>query len=136
MEKGNDEIPYEVLGEIAERLFEECEEDEAVLARALDRLDAEIRDELLVSDLLNAYQVFYYFFNVVPGELEKERLLLQPASALVEGVLVDEIDFFRILFRIEDRRPVISVTDREEVLVHYRQKDAYQRAIRFVDENL
>lgn len=136
MDKGNEEIPYTVLGEIAERLFEECEEDERLLAVALERLDEEIRDELFVSDFLNAYQVFYYFFRVVPGELEKDRLILQPASALVEGVLIDDIEYLEVIFLIEDHRPVISISDGEEVLVNYRGKDAYQKAVRFIDENL
>lgn len=136
MDKGNEEIPYTVLGEIAERLFEECEEDERLLAVALERLDEEIREELLVSDFLNAYQVFYYFFRVVPGELEKDRLILQPASALVEGVLIDDIEYLEVIFRMEDHRPAISISDGEDVLVNYRGKDAYQRAVRFINENL
>jgi hypothetical protein len=136
MDKGNEEIHYTFLGEIAERLFEECEEDERLLAVALEKLDEEIREELLVSDFLNAYQVFYYFFRVVPGELEKDRLILQPASALVEGVLIDDTGFLEVIFRIEDHRPVISISDGEDVLVNYRGNDAYQRAVRFIDENL
>ena len=136
MDSGNEKIPYTVLGEIAERLFEECEEDELLLAGALDRLDEEIREELLVSDFLNAYQTFYYFFRVVPGELGKDRLILQPASALIEGVLIDDIGFLRVTFRIEDHEPVISISDEEEILVNYGGKDAYEKALRFIDENL
>ena len=51
-----------------------------------------VRNELLVSDLLNAWQVFYYFFRTVPDELVRERLELEPASSLVLGVAIDEID--------------------------------------------
>ncbi|HUU74723.1 MAG TPA: hypothetical protein VMW63_01395 [Methanoregulaceae archaeon] len=136
MENENEAVPYRVLGEIADLLFEECEEDESLLAEALDGLDVNIRDELLVSDFLNAYQTFYYFFREHPGDLEKDRLILQPASALIEGLILGEIEFLEVIFRIEDHQPVVSVSDGEETLVHYRGKEAYRQSIRFIDENL
>ncbi|KQC10826.1 MAG: hypothetical protein APR55_08650 [Methanolinea sp. SDB] len=137
MDEGNGTIPYAVLGEIADDLFLECEDDEALLARALDSLDADIRTDLLISDLLNAYQVFYYFFRVLPGDLEKERLMLQPASALARGVLLDEFEGIRVVFLVEGHRPHILVTEEgEEVLVRYSGIDAYKRAIQYIRENL
>lgn len=137
MDEGNGKIPYAVLGEIADDLFLECEDDEALLARALDSLDADIRTDLLISDLLNAYQVFYYFFRVVPGDLEKERLVLQPASALARGVLLDEFEGIRVVFLVEGYRPHILVNEEgEEVLVRYSGRDAYKRAVQYIRENL
>ena len=47
-----------------------------------DALDPALRNELLVSDLLNAYQAFYYFFRILPDDLVCERLELEPASSL------------------------------------------------------
>jgi len=136
MDEGDGKIPYAVLGEIADDLFLECEDDEALLARALEGLDADIRADLLISDLLNAYQVFYYFFRVEPGVLEMERLMLQPASALERGVFLDGFEGIRVVFLVEDHTPQILVSDEEDVLVRYSGKDAYRRAIQYIRENL
>ena len=54
-------VPYHRLVAVADHLFEECEEDVKCLSHMIDALDPALRNELLVSDLLNAYQVFYYF---------------------------------------------------------------------------
>lgn len=127
---------YRELAGIAEHLLERSDEDESLLARELDSIDAAIRRELLLSDFLNAYQVYYYFFREAPGDLERERLILQPASALVQGVMMAELELLEIIFRVEDERPVISVSDGEQFLVNYRGKDAYHRALRFIDDAL
>ncbi|GEM_PF-977669 len=127
---------YRELAGIAEHLLERADEDESLLARELDLLEPEIRRELLQSDFLNAYQVYYYFFREAPGDLERERLILQPASALVHGVMIAELELLEIIFRVEDDRPVISVSDGEQFLVNYRGKDAYRRALRFIDDAL
>ena len=55
------------------------------LSGMLDALDTGTRNELLESDLLNAFQVFYYYFRINPDELVKERLELEPASSLHNG---------------------------------------------------
>ncbi|MCC7567629.1 MAG: hypothetical protein KO173_05475 [Methanoregulaceae archaeon] len=136
MDEGEGKIPYSVLTEIADDLFLECEDDVALLARALDGLEADIRNDLLISDLLNAYQVFHYFFRVEPGVLEMERLMLQPASALVKGVLLDEFEDIRVVFRVEDHGSQILVSDEEDVLVRYSGRDAYERAVQYIRENL
>ncbi len=136
MDEGEGKIPYSVLTEIADDLFLECEDDAALLARALDGLEADIRNDLLISDLLNAYQVFHYFFRVEPGVLEMERLMLQPASALVKGVLLDEFEDIRVVFRVEDHGSQILVSDEEDVLVRYSGRDAYERAVQYIRENL
>jgi len=128
--EGREKIPtYRELAGIAEHLLERADEDEALLARELDLIDPPIRRELLVSDFLNAYQVYYYFFREAPGDLER-------ASALVQGVMMAELELLEIIFRIEDDRPVISVSDGEQFLVNYRGKDAYNRALRFIDDAL
>ncbi|MFY9799660.1 MAG: hypothetical protein WAK10_00245, partial [Methanoregula sp.] len=78
-------VPYPELVARADHLFEECEDDVSCLASRLDSLDSEMRYELLVSDLLNSYQVFYYYFRTFPDELISERLELEPASSLIKG---------------------------------------------------
>jgi hypothetical protein len=129
-------VSYQELGDIAEALFEESEDDPIALSRLLDSLDPGVRNELLISDFLNAYQVFYYYFREEPGELERERMTLEPASSLLHGIRIREIDLFEIIFRVEDMQAVMSVSDGEVVLVNYRGPDAYRRAVRYIDENL
>jgi hypothetical protein len=129
-------VSYQELGDVAEALFQESEDDPIALSRLLDRLDPGVRNELLLSDFLNAYQVFYYFFREEPGDLERERMILEPASALLHGIRIREIDLFEIIFRIEEKQPVMSVSDGEMVLVNYHGPGAYRRAVRYIDENL
>jgi hypothetical protein len=131
-----DPIPYSELSRVADQILENGEDQPEILARELERLPPEIRDELLTSDLLNAFQVFYYFFREDPGDLERDRLTLQPASALLTGVLVTEIDLFDILFSIDAGEPVLSVSDGDQVIARYRGVDAFRKAIRFLDESL
>jgi hypothetical protein len=123
------------LADIADDILERAGEDPDALAGELDRLDLAVRNQLLVSDFLNAFQVYYYFSRKVPGELEYERLLLQPASALAHGVLLIETDLFLVIFRVEDGQPVISVGDGENIIANFRGKDAYEKALRFIDES-
>jgi hypothetical protein len=129
-------VPYSELSHIADQILEKGEDQPDVLAKELERLLPEIRGELLTSDLLNAFQVFYYFFREDPGELEQDRLTLQPASALLTGVTVTEIDMFEILFSIDAGEPVISVSNGDEVIARYRGVEAFRKAIRFLDESL
>lgn len=131
---GEEPLPYRDLVRIADRLLERGEDNPAVLAGELAYLAPVIRDELFTSDLLNAYQVFFYFYRKDPGDLERERLMLQPASALGAGVLIAELDLFEIFFSLEQGEPVFSVSDGESVLARYQGPDAYQRALRFLDE--
>lgn len=131
---GEEPLPYRDLVRIADRLLERGEDNPAVLAGELAYLAPGIRDELFTSDLLNAYQVFFYFYRKDPGDLERERLMLQPASALGAGVLIAELDLFEIFFSLEQGEPVFSVSDGESVLARYQGPDAYQRALRFLDE--
>ena len=88
-----DAIPYNDLVRIAEQILETGEDNPGELARQLDLLDPAVRAALLGSDLLNAFQVFYYFYREVPGDLETDRLILQAASAITTGVLMTERDF-------------------------------------------
>ena len=92
MDTENSVPSFPELVRIADCLLEESGEDEDALMRRLETLPGAVRRELLVSDLLNAWQVFYYFFRTVPDELVRERFELEPASSLVDGVEIDEIE--------------------------------------------
>jgi hypothetical protein len=131
-----DAIPYNDLVRIAEQILETGEDNPGELARQLDLLDPAVRAALLGSDLLNAFQVFYYFYREVPGDLETDRLILQAASAITTGVLMTERDFYEVIFRIENGEPMISVSDGTEILANFRGHHAYREALQFLDDAL
>lgn len=126
-------VPYRELARLADRLFAVSGDDEDRLAKGLDNLDPETRHELLTSDLLNAFQVFYYYFREKPEELEEEMMILQPASALKHGVLIREADDAELYFAVEGEEPVIVIADGEEELARFHGMDAYRRGIRYLE---
>ena len=113
MDTKNPVPSFPELVRIADCLLEESGEDEDALVRRMEVLPGPVRCELLVSDLLNAWQVFYYFFRFIPDELVKERLELEPASSLVNGVAIDEIELLTRVFRVNHSQPV-DYRDRRE----------------------
>ena len=104
--------------------------------RLLDGLDPGILDDLLVSDLLNAYQTFFYFFREKPGELEKDRMILQPASALIRGTVVREVDLLEIIFLVREGEPVVEVREADTILATFSGKTAFRDAEQFVEDYL
>ena len=123
-------VPYNNLVALADHIFEECEDDVKCLSHRIDTLDPALRNELLVSDLLNAYQVFYYFFRILPDELVCERLELEPASSLTRGVKIDEVELLDLVFSVKNHEPVITVSDGEHPLVTYKGKTAYTEGMK------
>jgi len=126
-------VPYHDLVAVADHLFEECEDDVKCLSYMIDALDSALRNELLVSDLLNAYQVFYYFFRILPDELVYERLELEPASLLTSGVKIDEVELLDLIFSVKNHEPVIMVSDGEHSLVTYKGKTAYADGLKYIE---
>lgn len=126
-------VPYPKLVDLADHLFEQCEDDVACLAPMLDNLDSTMRNELLASDLLNAFQVFYYFFRTIPDELVQERLELEPASSLIMGVKIDEIDLLDLIFSVKNHEPVIIVSDGEKPLMTFKGKKAYAEGVKYIE---
>ena len=126
-------VPYHTLVALADHLFEECEDDVRCLSHRIDALDSNLRHELLVSDLLNAYQVFYYFFRILPDELVGERLELEPASSLTRGVKIDEVELLDLVFSVKDNEPVIMVSDGEHPLVTFTGKTAYTDGLKYIE---
>ncbi len=124
-------VPYHTLVATADKLLEECEDDVVCLSKKIGSLDAGLRSELLVSDLLNAYQVFYYSFRTFPDDLLKERLELEPASALVHGLKIDEIDLLELFFLIRGDQPVIAVSDGEKIVATFSGRSAYKDALAY-----
>jgi hypothetical protein len=129
-------LPYDELVSAADQILDECDGDVALLSEKLDQLPNQMRDELLVSDLLNAYQVFYYFFRETPAELQTERLILSPGSALLDGLLIDEIELLELIFAIIDHQPVIVVSDGEYALGTFLGPDAYRDGLTYIRSTL
>jgi hypothetical protein len=127
--------PADELEATADAIFEECEEDVVCVASRLDGLEEELRWELLESNLLNAWQVFYYFYRFFPDELARERLELEPALAARTGVLLEERDLFEILFFVKARRAFIGVSDGESLLAHFEGAEAFSEAQAYADAN-
>jgi len=126
-------IPYRDLVALVDRLLEESDDDVDLLAGRIGSLDADVRGELMVSDLLNAYQVFYYYFRTVPDELAKERMELEPASVLKDGLMIDEVDILSLLFLMEDRKPWIIVSDGEKRLASFTGRTAYAEGMKYLE---
>ena len=125
-------IPFNILAALADRLFLECEDDVKCLSRMIETLDPATRNELLVSDLLNAYQAFYYYFRTCPDELVCERLELEPASSLLVGVKIDEIELLDLIFLVKNHEPVIIVSDGERIFT-FKGKTAYNEGLKYIE---
>jgi hypothetical protein len=133
MSSDSNSIPYRTLVAAADRLFRECEDDVDLLSDKLEALDPDLRSELLVSDLLNAYQAFYYFFRTVPDELVKERMELEPASELIRGIKIDEPDLLEMYFFVKNRGPVIVITDGDRALATFSGRNAYANGLKYLE---
>ncbi len=129
-------MDYFELAALADKVLEIGGENEEQLAAVLDTLEPTSRAELLVSDFLNAYQTFFYFFRTIPDSLIREHLILTPASDTQDGVLVEEVDLFQIVFYVRDDVPFIAVGDGERLRAKFQGKDGYREAHEYVEENV
>jgi hypothetical protein len=126
-------VSYAELVAIGDHLFEKCEEDVSCLASGIDALDTDVRNELLVSDILNSFQVFYYYFRIFPDELIGERLELEPASSLIPGVKIDEIELLELLFLVKNHEPLIIVSDGEKAITTFKGKTAFADGLKYIE---
>ena len=125
-------LPYSRLVAVADKLLDDADEDIVHLTLGIDALEQPIRDELLISDLLNAYQVFYYFFRIEPDILVQERLDLEPASSLINGLKIEETDLLEMYFGIRNAMPVIVISDGDKVVATFSGKSAYEQGRMFL----
>jgi hypothetical protein len=119
--------PYQELVDIVDAILDECDDDVPCIAQKLDRLDDASRNEILVSDLLNAYQAFYWFFRTVPDILTMERMDLEPASSLKTGLLIEETDLLEMYFVVHESHPVIIVHDGDKAVATFTGRTAYEQ---------
>ena len=133
MSPGTPPIPYQQMVAAADRIFEDCEDDVQCISLQLGKLDPAMRSELLVSDILNAFQTFYYYFRLVPAGLVKEQLELEPASSVVHGIKIDEIEFLELIFLVRENEPVILVTNGQETVTSFTGRNAYTEGLKYLE---
>ena len=126
-------IPYPELATLADQLLEESDDDIERLVNGIGSLDTDVRNELMVSDLLNAWQVFYYYFRTVPDELVKERMELEPASALPHGMKIDEVEFLSLAFVMKDHKPLIIVSEGEKTVATFSGNTAFANGMKYLE---
>jgi hypothetical protein len=127
-------MDYFELATLADKVLAISGDHEEQLAQVLDTLEESSRSELLVSDFLNAYQVFFYFFRITPDAFIREHLILIPAAEVKDGVLVEEFDLYQIVFYVRNGKPFIAVGDGEHLVTTFTGSDAYRAAHRYLDE--
>jgi hypothetical protein len=125
--------PYSTLVDIADRLLDDCEDDVECLAVRLGGLEPDIQRELLVSDLLNAWQVFFFFFRTDDNELLRERLELEPASVLSGGIRLGKTDFLEMFFVVRDAKPVIAISNGEKTVATFSGSSAFAQGRQFME---
>lgn len=133
MHAGTSQTPYESLVALIDRILEDCEEDVECLVVRLDGLEQPVRDELLTSDLLNAWQVFYFCFRREPDILTVEHMELEPASALRGGLKIEETDLLEMYFVIHEGIPVIVIHDGDKAVAMFSGKTAYRQGRTFME---
>ena len=127
MEPAGTGRPYQELIGIVDAILDACDDDVPCIAKELDAVAEASRNELLVSDLLNAYQVFYWFFRTEPDILTRERMDLEPASSLKTGLLIEETDLLEMYFVVHESIPVIIVHDGDKAVATFSGKTAYEQ---------
>lgn len=135
MEGPTHRISQEDLAACADVILAQTEEDAFRIASALETIEPGIAHELITSDFFNAYQAYVWFFRTEPGDLVRERMMLEPASALEDGVLIEEGDLFEVLFVIRDKKACLVITDGSEVVAEYDGRGAPEQAWTYLREN-
>ena len=122
-------IDYFELAELADRILTIAKDDVDVLAGVLDELDEELRCELINSDFLNAWQVFYYFYRESPDEMAIDRMLLHSATELKNMVLIGDDQYLELWFGVELCVPYIVLKEDGEETERFYGPGAFDEGI-------
>jgi len=133
MENTQPRPTFPELVALVDRMLDDCEEDVECIAIHLGKLEPEVRNELLVSDLLNAWQVFYYCFRTDPGAYIREKLDLEPASVLQNGLMLEEVDLLELHMAVKDGKAIIAIWDGERSVTSFSGKNAFRDARNFLE---
>ncbi|HWQ63221.1 MAG TPA: hypothetical protein VN429_02310 [Methanospirillum sp.] len=108
---GDDGGRYADLADLVEGILDRCDDDPACIAVALNTLEPGTRNDILSSDLLNAWQVFWYYFQAYPGDEQVEFLVFHSAGELSRGVPMGVAGIFRLTFIVKAGEPCILIED-------------------------
>ena len=126
---------YAELADLVEGILARCDDDAACIAIALDSLDADIRNEILSSDLLNAWQVFWYFFRIYPGDEAVEFLVFHPAGELGHGVPMGEMNVFVLTFFVINEEPAIRIEDDLTEVARFHGSTAWTDTLNYIEKD-
>jgi hypothetical protein len=124
---------FDMMAEIMDTIFARCDDDPACIAGELKNLDPGIRDEILASDLLNAWQVFWYFFAAYPGDEAVEYLIFHSASELSRGVPMGEYDILSLRFHVIGGTPLLILSDDIQEVGRYSGSSAWTAVSSFIE---
>jgi hypothetical protein len=123
---------YNTLSTIADTIFNRCNDDPSCIAKEIRKLDEETRHDILSSDLLNAWQVFWYYFHEYPGEEGEEFLMFHSAGELSRGVPMGELDIFTITFFVINGEPEIRIADDLHEVAGFTGSSAWADTIKYI----
>lgn len=126
---------HDTLSDTIDSIFRRCGDDPSCIAAAIRGLDPDIRHEILSSDLLNAWQVFWYHFATNPGAEAEEFLNFHSAGELAEGVPMGEAGILTLTFSVTDDEPAISISDDIREVARFTGSSAWTDTLRFFDDN-
>ena len=129
----SDNEQYNTLSDIADAIFRRCSDDPSCIAAEIHKLEPDIRRSLLSSDLLNAWQVFWYYFEDYPGDDAVEFLTFHSAGDLTKGVPMGDIDLFTLIFQINDGEPEIGLSDDLQEIARFRGAAAWAETKEYID---
>lgn len=129
----NDDGQYNTLSDIADAIFSRCDDNPSCIAAEIHDLDPETRSSLLSSDLLNAWQVFWYYFEEYPGDEAVEFLTFHSAGDLKKGVPMGDIDVFTLSFQVIDGVPEVGLSDDLQEVARFRGAAAWAETRSFID---
>jgi len=130
----DDDGHYSTLSDIADTIFRHCSDDPSCIAAEIHKLEPEDRGSLLSSDLLNAWQVFWYYFEDYPGDEAVEFLTFHSAGELARGVPMGDIDIFTLTFQVIDGEPEIRLSDDVQEVARFRGVVAWAECRAFIQE--
>ncbi|HJJ46726.1 MAG TPA: hypothetical protein O0X32_00495 [Methanocorpusculum sp.] len=125
------------LVELADRLYEQADDDELKLAELMRELPEETAVALCTSNLTNALQAYLYAFNCIPNEDIYDLLLLQPSVLILSGIKIETVEMATLVFSYDRgcRKFLIAVHDGEKLVKGFTGDDAYEKAKSWAIEN-
>nr|WP_319539655.1 hypothetical protein [uncultured Methanospirillum sp.] len=130
---GDDGGRFADLADLVEGILDRCDDDPACIAAELNTLEPEKRAEILSSDLLNAWQVFWYFFEVYPGDEQVEFLVFHSAGELAGGVPMGQAGIFKLTFFVQGGEPGIIIEDDVTEVARFSGRTSWNDAKKYLE---